>query len=249
MPTRSALQLLLALLLVLQASSVRAADIPLFTYHTHPPFITGDGTGLSYDLAHYLTARAEGRFTFTVKPMSRPRVDKMLAEQRPGIIPWVNPAWFKDPEEKKYHWTRAHIMVDSNAVVSHSERSLVYRGPQSLGGLVLGGVRGHVYAEVDDAIASTGDIKRVDAENHVDNFRKLARQRVDVTICPKSGADYLIKQEGLEKTLYISPQPHSTYVRKLLVTGEVPGLSAFIEEVAAMMATDPEWQQLATSYQ
>ena len=47
-------------------------------------------------------------------------------------------------------------MEDSNALISYQKREIVYDGPQSLDGLIFGGVRAHVYAGIDDYIKGTG---------------------------------------------------------------------------------------------
>ena len=222
--------------------------IPMYTYHTHAPFILQEKEGLSYDLADYLTKKSSGQYEFVVKSMSRPRVNKMTEEGEAGIVPWVNPVWFKDAMEKKHLWSRGVLMEDANALVSHQDAKIVYDGPESLNGMVFGGVRSHVYAEIDDYIKHTGRIKRVDAENHLDNFRKLVKHRIDATITPKSGAEFIIKAENLQGELFLSPKPHSTYKRRVIVIEERTGLLPFIETTIAMMSTDIEWERIMKKY-
>lgn len=230
------------------AANINAENIAVYTYHTHPPFITGTGQGLSYDLAEYLSEKSQGRYKFTVKPMSKPRVGKMLAEKKNGIIPWVNPVWFKDEAQKKYLWTNSYIMEDSNAFISHKDLSLVYEGPDTLKNLVFGGVRAHVYFGIDDFI-KTGKARRVDAENHVDNFRKLKKRRIDATITPSSGAKYLIMREELEEDLFISPKPHSTFKRRVIIINKSSDLLLFINSVVDNLANDKMWRDNLEKYQ
>ena len=224
-------------------------DIPVYTYHTHPPFIIETDRGLSYDLAAYLSGKSNGRFRFFVKPMSRPRVNKMIAESKKGIVPWVNPAWFKDKQEKKYMWSKGSLMEDGNALISHQKRKIVYHGPQSLDGLIFGGVRAHVYAGIDDYIKKTIRFRRVDAENHLDNFRKLIKRRIDATITPRSGAEYLIKKEGFQDQLFISPKPHSLYKRRVIIINRLAEMRTFVDAVLKEMATDPQWLEIIQRYQ
>lgn len=219
--------------------------IPLYTYHTHPPFIIETGRGLSYDLAAYLSGKSNGYFRFFVKPMSRPRVNKMIAESKKGIVPWVNPVWFKDKQEKKYMWSKGSLMEDGNALISHQKRKIVYDGPPSLDGLIFGGVRAHVYTGLDDYIKGTGLLHRVDAENHLDNFRKLIKQRIDATITPRSGAEYLIKKEGFQGQLFISPKPHSIYKRRVIIINRLAEMRTFVD--AALK--DPQWIEILKRYQ
>jgi polar amino acid transport system substrate-binding protein len=220
-------------------------EIPIYTYHTHPPFIIDTDKGLSYDLADYLSAKSEGRFKFVVKPMSRPKVNKMIEQAKDGIVPWVNPVWFKDKEETKHMWSGGFLMEDGNAIISHIDLQLIYEGPQSLDGLVFGGIKAHVYAGIDDYIKNTGRLKRVDTENHVDNFRKLRKRRIDVTLTPKSGADYLIKRESLQNTLFISPKLQSSYKRRVIIISKQPSMLTFIDSALA----DPSWHGIIQRYQ
>lgn len=242
-----ALLLLLAFVVLPGGESV-AEEIPVYTYHTHPPFITGEKKGLSYDLARYLTEKSNGDYSFSLMPMSRPRVNKMLAESRNGIVAWVNPVWFKDEAEQKYMWTKPFVMMDGNAIISHVDLSLHYNGPESFDGLVFGGVRGHIYAGIDKYIASTGKTKRVDAEGHLDNFRKLVKGRVDVTITPISAAEYFIENEGLQDQLFISPTPHSRFKRRVIVVDRREEVLEFIEKTIFAMAIDDKWQEIVSAY-
>ncbi len=223
-------------------------EFPIYTYHTHPPFIITTGQGLSYDLAAYLSNKSHGRFQFTVKPMSRPRVNKMLAESKKGLVPWVNPAWFKDKQQNKYLWSKAVLMKDGNSLISNQKNRVLYDGPSSLDGMILGGVRGHVFADIDTYRKTAGNIRRVDAERHIDNFRKLAKQRIDVTITPQSGAEYLIKKKGFQDQLFISPMIHSQYTRRVIIISEQIDTGIYIDTLLEKMMTDPQWLKIMHNY-
>lgn len=223
-------------------------EIPVFTYHTHPPFIIESGQGLSYDLAKYLSRKSGGRYNFLVKPMSRPRVNKMIKEAKIGIVPWVNPVWFKDKDETIHMWSKGALMRDGNAVISHQDLKIAYEGPQSLDGLVFGGVRAHVYKGIDDYIEKTGGLKRVDAENHIDNFRKLVKHRIDATVTPKSCAEWIIRTEDLQGELFISPKPHSIFKRRIIFINEQKQILTFIETVLKDMPLDHEWGNIIGQY-
>ena len=220
----------------------------LNTYHTHPPFFIEENKGLSYDLATYLTAKADGRYKFVVKAMSRLRVNKTIAEAESGVVPWVNPVWFKDVEEKKYMWTKGALMEDGNAIISHRENKVIYESPQSLRGMIFGGVRGHVYQGIDDYIQESKQLVRVNAENHIDNFRKLTKRRIDVTLMPTSGAHYLIKRENLGDTLYISPGPHSRFQRRAIIINNRTDILQYLEEILAGLDNNQEWKKIMESY-
>lgn len=240
---------LLACLLAFGATtSVAAETIGVLTYHTHPPFITGQKQGLTYDLADFLTRQSSGRFVFEVTPMSRPRLNKAIEQSEAAIVPWVNPAWFKDKAETRYLWSRRPLMEDANGIVSRQDARIDYDGPASLSGLTFGGIRGHVYTGIDPFIAQSNSTRRVDADNHLANFGKLKDGRIDVTLTPESAARYLIKEHGLEDILYISPKPHSSYQRRVMVPGGRTDLTAFVDELLSESSEDSEWHIIVERY-
>jgi len=240
---------LLSCLLAFGPASAKAAKtIAMYTYHTHPPFITGKNQGLTYDLADYLTSKSSERFVFVVMPMSRPHLNKAIEQPEAAIVPWVNPAWFKDKAETRYLWSRYALMEDANGIVSRQDARIVYEGPASLSGHAFGGIRGHVYTGIDPFIAQSNTTRRVDSDNHVENFTKLRDGRIDVTLIPESAARYLIKEHGLEDTLYISPEPHSRYQRRLLVPGGRTDLIVFVDGLFFESSEDNQWQELIARY-
>lgn len=238
------------LILVIINASVLLAQtvkIPIYTYHTHAPFIIAAGKGLSYDLAEYLNTDSEGIYYFEVIPMSRARVDKMLVQEETGIIPWVNSAWFNDTDKTKYMWTDTVLLEDGNAVVSSKKSQIEYYGPESVRGLTFGGIRGHLYVDIDDEIEK-GKIQRVDLGNHIDNFRKIIKGRIDFTIMPLTGAQFIIKSNNMENDLYISENLHSSYVRQIIIPDRNQTLKDFMERVSLNMTTDLNWQNTLHKY-
>ena len=229
-------------------ASEDSAEIPVYTYHTHAPFIISNMKGLSYDLAAYLAQKSGGKYNFTVIPMSRARVDKMINQNDKGIVPWVNPAWFQDKDETKYMWTDSVLMKDGNTVISNSENKINYRGPDSVLNLRFGGVRNHHYTGIDDYVDS-GRIKRYDADNHIDNFRKLVKKRIDFTITPLTGALFLIKTNKLEEDLYISDELHSVYKRRIIISDRNIDMKSFLEESVGNMNSDPDWIKITEEYE
>lgn len=241
--------LLLALLLSIPGMARAAAkQIGLYTYHTHAPFIIDQKTGLSYDLAAYLSQKSNGRYVFKVVPMSRPRLNKMLEQGGDFLVPWVNPAWFKDRAERKYLWSRSVLMADANGIVSHKRLPITYLGPASLSGLVFGGIRGHNYTGIDDFIAASEASRRVDSDNHLTNFRKLMKGRIQVTLTPESAARYLIGEHGFGEELFLSPSPHSRYRRGLLSPKGNAAVMAYIDGLSAEFGNDPEWSRIRGRY-
>lgn len=225
----------------------QAEEIEILTYHTHAPFITAESTGLTYDLAEYLTDKSMGKYRFQVLPMSRTRVDRLLQDHVRGIVPWVNPHWFDDGDETLYLWTENILMTDGNAVISSIDNPLEYEGPDSVRNLRFGGVRGHHYLHIDDLVES-GAVARLDNENHVYNFRMLIKDRIDFTITPLRGAQYMIRKFNMEHDLFISEKLHSSYVRKIIIPDKDVELLEFLELCLSVMDSDEQWLFYESKY-
>jgi len=243
---------LLAGLLMAGLAQAQAQSVDVLTYHTHPPFMQQD-QGLSYDLVDMLNEQAGGRYTFTLKAKSRPALNKDIAKSLDSgavlLIPWVNPNWFQDADKTKYLWLDQALMQDGNSVVSSATKPLFYTGPESLDGLVLGGLKGHSYKGIDERIKTHKLTRRVNANNHLDNFNKLIQGRIDATITPRSSALYLMVKEGLKEELFISPTSHTNYARMAFVTGGDVALQAFLNDLFAQPEINALWQSLGQKYQ
>ncbi|MGE3537409.1 MAG: substrate-binding periplasmic protein [Candidatus Tectimicrobiota bacterium] len=219
----------------------------LLTYHTHPPFVTGVKQGLTYDLAAYLTERAGHRYRFEVREMSRPALDKSLPILQAVIVPWVNPIWFHDQAETTYLWSTTVLMHDGMSVISRQEKKVVYTGPASLANLTLGALKGHVHEEIDQYIHDSQALRRVDADQHLDNFHKLLNGRIDVTLTPESAALYLLKREHLLERLFLSPKP-GRYARRLFVTQQRTDLRDYIDAAFSSAADQQSWDEILRRY-
>lgn len=220
-------------------------EIKIITYHTHAPFLINSSEGLTYDLAEYLSERTN--YEFTVEPMSRPRLDELLDQEIEAIIPWVSPAWFKDSVESKYIWTQEAIMEDSIAYVSSSSKPLSYGDVDDLENLTFGGLKGHNYVNIDD-IVKQGRLVRLNSDNHFENYRKIIQSRIDFTITPTSGTQYLIKENNLFDQLYVSIDLNSIYERKILVANRDKDLLNALDVVIPEMDDDPIWNIIMSKY-
>lgn len=223
--------------------------VKVYTYHTHPPFITGENEGLTFDLAQYFSDESGQRFEFRVVSVSRPRLNKLIETPEAMIVPWVNPAWFKDIDETRYLWSNNSLLEDANGIISHVDRSLVYEEPSSIAGLIFGGIRGHRYTGIDDFIRHSKTTRRVDTDNHLSNFRKLSKGRIDVTLTPESAARYLMKDSEFANQLFLSPKPHSRYSRRVMVPQDRSDILAFIDKVLAASSGDESWSQMFMRYE
>ena len=234
--------------LLSNASAQIAETIPLITYHSHVPFVTGTNQGLTFDLAAYLTEKSDGQYRFQVRTMSRPRVNTLIASSRTVVVPWVSPVWFQDLEEIKYLWTENTLLSGTNVVISRLNKKIIYDGPMSFTGLKFGGLRGHHYAEIDDFISKTKNTVRIDSDRHLSNIQKLINGLIDVTVIPAPTAHYFMAELHLSDSLFMAPTPHSTYDRKILINNERKDIRDFLDQIIPKMTADPNWQATMRYY-
>lgn len=228
--------------------SALAADLTLYTYHATPPFVTGDGKGLTYELAEYMTKKSQGVLTVKVSVLPRARVDQAVqsADFKAGAVPWVFPMWFKDKDKTTYLWSEP-LFPDENVIVSTSAKKVEFSGPDSLKGMSFGGVLGHNYAGIDDLVKA-GQIDRQDAQNEETNLKKVAAGRVDATLLPGSTANFLVPQLGIADKLHVSSKPQSSYTRHIFVSKDNAELHKQVNAIVGDMKTDPAWQEVLKKY-
>ena len=163
-----------------------------------------------------------------------------------GLVVWVNPAWVGDPQRERYLWTFP-VMRDTNELISSIDKPITYRGPDSLKGLVFGGVEGYRYQGIDEA-AARGELVRHDAKKVKINLDLLVRGRIDVTLVPGSALAFFTHVPAYEGKLFVSPFPQSSYTRHILVPRSRADLHARLNDIAEQMDRDPRWHQILESY-
>ncbi len=220
---------------VAAAAEAGGTPIRMLTYHVHPPFVTGEQQGLTYDLAELLNSHAAlDGYQFTVVEVPRIRLNLMLQEWIAGactetssrcrddwVVPWVNERWGWGSEPlQHYFWIT--LFADANLILSRSVRPLEYENPAVLDGVLFGGIRGHRYVGIDERVAA-GAVTRLDGADERTNLIKLLLGRIDATLLPASTVRYYLQQDsqisGMRDELHISTKPHQTYQRSLMVPG------------------------------
>ncbi|WOE65982.1 ABC transporter substrate-binding protein [Aeromonas allosaccharophila] len=221
--------------------------IRLYDYHQHPPFNTGGEAGLSHELVKYLNEKLEGEPRIELWLVNRARLALEMSDPDfDGLVVWVNPAWVGDPQRERYLWTFP-VMRDTNELISSIDKPITYRGPDSLKGLVFGGVEGYRYQGIDEAAAG-GELVRHDAKKVKINLDLLVRGRIDVTLVPGSALAFFTHVPAYEGKLFVSPFPQSSYTRHILVPRSRADLHARLNDIAEQMDRDPRWHQVLESY-
>ncbi|HAU4892257.1 TPA: amino acid ABC transporter substrate-binding protein [Aeromonas hydrophila] len=227
--------------------SAHGETLRLYDYHQHPPFMTGEQTGLSRDLVKYLNEKLGGEPRLELWLVNRARLALEMSDPGfDGLVAWVNPAWVGDPQRELYLWTFP-IMRDTNELISSVARPVIYRGPDSLKGMTFGGIEGYRYQGIDEA-AARGDLVRVDAKKVKTNFSLLVRGRIDVTLVPGSALTFFTHDPAFEGKLFVSPFAQSSYTRHILLPKSRSALYSRLNDIAEQMDRDPKWHAILESY-
>lgn len=219
-----------------------AQSVTLTSYHKFPPFITGEGTGLTHDLAAYLSSRSE-RYRFTVDILPRNRVDLLLADG-PAIVPWVSPTWFGADAETRFDWSDS-VLEDGSVYVWHQENQNTFGAPDDLVGHQLIGVRGYKYVGVDTLVAE-GRVNRMDVATERQLMQMILFERADVGIAPASGTFFLIQQENWRQEFRTAP--HHKFQRRILMKTADTALQDFIKREVQALSTSAPWREILGKY-
>lgn len=223
------------------------AALEVLSHYDYPPFLTGPGTGLSYELLDWL--HSELQLSAELLLLPRRRLDMRLTESGwQGFVPWVNPIWFGDTQRRRFGWSEA-LMNDEDLVLHRPGLNLDYRGPESLRGLLVGGVTGHVYADIEPDVQA-GRTRREDAISTELSLRKLMLGRVDVVFLSRSGLPWWAQQlPDLLKTVQIASTPRQRFQRFLLLSPHMPTRSRdILLEGVAHMHQSSRWRQILARY-
>lgn len=225
-------QTFLAVFCVVLSQFAMAATetVTVYSYHNHPPFVTGPDSGYTFDLVRQLNRVADGKVRFKVSIVPRSRLNHYLKGwisgkcpdagcQQNWMVPWVNPKWgFIKGGRDNYLWQQ--LFTDSNVIVSRRGDGFEYAGPESLKGRILAGMRGHRYTGIDDLVKS-GDVKRIDGNHERDNIIKLLHDRADATLLPESTINYYLENDteiqGQAANLKVADKRHQVYARFVMM--------------------------------
>jgi polar amino acid transport system substrate-binding protein len=242
-------RLVLVLMLVLLPLVCRAQQrVEVWTYHFSPPFILDDAKGLSHAFIDLLNNDPgnQNRFRFDLVELPRKRIDVRLARKRPGVLLWATPSFFTAAQVANGKWS-APLLIDQQDFVSLPDIPFEYEGPESLHGLVLGGVLGHRYEGLEEDIAR-GAIERQNAQGDLQNLEKLLSGRINTLLIPRSTLLYYRKEKRL-RDLYISNTPLYQFARHLLITDALgEGVTSYLDGFLEALPNNPEWQILLFHY-
>lgn len=239
---------ILLVLYAAQAQSSEQKPITVYAYHLKPPFIVDlkKETGLYYDFSKFLNSKGD-TYQFRTFFVPRKRVEVYVEnKQLDGILIGVNPIWFQDKEEQKYLWS-PKVFADQDEIVSLAKRPFNYSGPESLIGMNLGGVLGFYYYGIDDLV-KTGEIQRRNTSSEQSILSMILRERVNAGIVSRSTLNYLVPRKHWQGKFYISPKPHDSFNRRLLIPHEQKAVYDYLLPILENLDSDPEWQAILRMY-
>jgi len=222
--------------------------VPVYVYHQQPPYIIHfeQQSGLYFDFVKRLNALSDN-YNFEVTFIPRKRVEYMLDNHSmDGILLGVNPKWFKDKNETKYLWSSV-IFNDRDEIVSLKSNSVEFSGPESLAGMVIGGVRGFYYYGINELVLAKRAM-RVDTVSEPDLFTMLIKQRVAVTIISRLTFDYMVKRNNWQNDFYLSSTPHDVFERRILIPKNMTSIYPHLQLIISKVQQYEAWQKVIASY-
>ena len=119
--------------------------LTIYAYHSSPPFVINaeTDTGLNYDLVRALTLQLGNQYEIDYQLITRPELNERLAQDKPAIVLWANPAWFQ-AKNKPYHWS-SPLFIDREIFVSPTDFRGKIEQITDLAGSTLGAIEGYKY--------------------------------------------------------------------------------------------------------
>ncbi|WII73563.1 transporter substrate-binding domain-containing protein [Bdellovibrio sp. 22V] len=239
--------LFVLLTLAVQAHATEA--VTMISPYDTPPFVV-DSTqekGLIYDLAALLSKRSQGKYKFKVKILPRSRLVRSLQNGKSFVVPLVEPKWFEDAQETRFLWTSS-LYDDQNIVLSTVKKPLNYEGPNSLEGKKTTDVLGHRNPTLED-LAKQGKVNKGETSSLAGSLKMLASGRIDFVISGGLATRYLIKDLGLQGSIYISEKPMEMIHRKILVSPDNKSLFEWLDKEIKKLRESEEWKTLLKAYE
>jgi len=242
--------LLTLIVLLLSCPLLAKEKVTVWSYYEFPPFVTSllGKTGLSFDFVEMLNLFEDNdRYEFELKIVPRKRLDNYLANGNAGVVLWVNPLFFNDANKTRYSWTN-RVLEDEQSFISRASDPFIFKDAKSLmqPGFILGGIRGHMYAGIQDEIDG-GLIKRNDVNQEKQNIGMLLTDRVNTFLIPYTAMRYYEKTMKLSGKIYYSPKPLNSYTRNILVNHNAV-VFKFLSETVDELPRNEYWKVLLHQY-
>jgi len=221
--------------------------ITVWNYYLSPPFQISEKEGLAFDFVNLLNDEFRGKLKFRLNSLPRARLNKYLAQQKQGLVLFVNWRWMGEGAKANYLWTPP-LWQDRNEVISSIENKVIFDGPESLKGLTLVAVRGWQYKSLEPLLAKN-EIKRFNVNREEQVLALLLKSRGDITIQPRSLAMFLLNKMKLKNKVYLSPKPYSSFTRHIMLTPDLIDLLPELSDFVLKLDTNIRWQNILKKYE
>lgn len=235
--------ILLSCLLLMAVSSVvhsQNSIIPVYSYHSDPPFqLPGQTKDLSQSWIDELNKYSED-ITFELIRIERPKLNQIVESGQAYLILWANAAWFKrlDPKVK----ASDIIFWDADIWVSKAASPVFIREPIDLVGKKVGARKGFYYKGISP-LMKKGEITRINNLNDKANYQALLDNKLDAYVMSRSSFMYWVAHGLKTDDLYVAQSPHDAFTRHLLYSQNYSHLKTKFNDFIKHIRTNREWQE------
>lgn len=215
--------------------------LPVYVYHLEAPFLINSdtGSGINRDFGELLKKHL-GQRQIDIRPVSRSRLNSILANDEPAIVLWSNPVWF-EREGRQYLWTEP-LFVDQDVVVYERGVGRNIKTLNGIEGLKVGGRQGYFYVGLDDLV-SQNRVLRVDVDSDWKNLENLLAGSIDVAVISKSSLLYYVQLRQLENRISLADYFVNSYERRILVSHHFKEFKPELDRAVKAILADSEWRR------
>ncbi|BFM15304.1 hypothetical protein R50073_14870 [Maricurvus nonylphenolicus] len=241
--------------------TLAAEELVFYTYHDKPPYYFNQRqswgpvnqkstqlnpnnrhTGLYQAFINLLNTHQQ-QWKITLKYIPRKRLDLHLkAGTLDGAVIGVNPTWFKDKQQTRFHWSQPFLW-DVDVVAVRSGNRFPYQHPNDLTDKKLALPRGYYFWGVTENI-DQGRQWAIEASSELQNLKLVAANRVDATILSAKTLQYYEQRIFRPGTFQALATPHDEYSRAVMF----PNLNATryksLHQHIDTLGSSEEWQHI-----
>lgn len=219
--------------------------VTVYTNANFAPFVIDAQTGLYPEMVAWLNRRRPAGLRFRLAHLPRVRLQQAVERgELDGIVIGMMPAWFDDPDERKYLWT-APFYSDGFVLVSPAAKPVPRDAPGLPAGTRIGTTFGYVYPG-STAWLQKHQLQREDAPSEAVNLEKLLKGRFAAAVLTASVFRHA--QQRLEVPLHAEPLNEARSQRRFLVPRSQRAVFERIAPLLKDIAADAEWQAVLARY-
>jgi len=230
-------------LVLISSSALGEAPIPIYSYHTDPPFhlphISSDLSRALVDNLNEYNRKHEIDKHYKLVVIERPKLNSLVESGEPYIIIWANKLWFqrRDPDVR----SSKVVFWDADVWISHPRKPVRFTLPKDLIGKRIGGRKGYFYKGVTPLIRS-GEIEALESLSDNANLKLLEESKVDAFVMSRSSLLYWFANGFNAQQVFVAQSPHDAFTRHILFSRHYDAQAQSIDEFLNYMETDRRWQ-------